>query len=72
MSRRITTLRRPITEYVKLLGTPVIRGKIRPTQTEAGVSLKLRAPTDVLLQAEITNHLPQMPPLHANGAGECM
>jgi hypothetical protein len=55
-------------EYVEvLLGTFVIRGKIRiSAQTEAGVSLEsARVDWMSFYEAEITNpYLPQMPPIH--------
>jgi hypothetical protein len=57
-----------VMEYVEvLLGTFVIRGKIRiSSQTEAGVSLEsARVDWMSLYETEITNpYLPQMPPLH--------
>jgi hypothetical protein len=57
-----------VMEYVEvLLGTFVIRGKIRiSAQTEAGVSLEsARVDWMSLYEAEITNpYLPQMPPIH--------
>ena len=57
-----------VMEYVEvLLGTFVIRGKIRiSTQTEAGVSLEVaRVDWMSLYEVEVTNpYLPQMPPIH--------